>query len=215
MKNKKSERPTINAEENLTQPNQGKKWPSLKELLSWGITGGITAGLFGIVGAGVVLFSPWFPTKNGGSQSIYTITRPVNLLVMGIDRVPEAEAGSKEVFTGRSDTMLLVRLDPEDNTINILSIPRDTRVKIPGKGYNKVNSANAFGGFSEGAILAAQTVSDNLYDIPIDGYARITSNVLIELVDLVGGIEVNVDKRMYYVDRTQNLTIDLQPGCKS
>ncbi len=186
--------------------------PSLQKIISKGITGGITTIILGAVGTGIAIISPWFPIKNSQSQSIYQLGRPVNILVMGIDLVPDAKPGSQQVFAGRSDTMLLVRLDPEDNTINILSIPRDTRVKIPEKGYNKVNSANAFGGASSGAILAAQTVNQNLYNIPIDRYARITPNVFVELVDLVGGIEVNVEKRMYYVDRTQNLTIDLQPG---
>nr|MCU0551732.1 LCP family protein [Leptolyngbya sp. Prado105] len=69
----------------------------------------------------------------------YKISRPVNVLVMGIDRVLDAEPGSEEVFSGRSDTMLLLRLDPSDNSVNVLSIPRDTQVEVPGVGVTKIN----------------------------------------------------------------------------
>ena len=57
---------------------------------------------------------------------------------MGIDRVPKARENSPEMFAGRSDTMLLLRVDPKENTVNMLSIPRDTQVEIPGFGRRKL-----------------------------------------------------------------------------
>jgi LCP family protein required for cell wall assembly len=138
----------------------------------------------------------------------YDLARPVNILVMGIDRVPDAPKNSAAVFAGRSDTMLLLRLDPTDNSVRMLSIPRDTQVDIPGIGIAKINDANVEGG----PALSARVVSRSLNDVPIDRYVRVTTDAFRELVDLVGGIEVFVPYPMYYVDVTQNLKIDLEPG---
>nr|WP_275415724.1 LCP family protein [Leptolyngbya sp. CCY15150] len=109
---------------------------------------------------------------------------------------------------GRSDTMLLVRLEPESQTINVLSIPRDTQVDIPFQGVTKVNHANAMGG----ARMAADVVSANLNDIEIDRYVRVNTEAFRQLVDLVGGVEVFVPYDMQYTDQTQGLEIDLQQG---
>lgn len=138
----------------------------------------------------------------------YGISRPVNILVMGIDQVPEAKERSPEIFSGRSDTMLLVRLNPEDHRVNVLSIPRDTQVDIPGLGTEKINYANVEGG----ANLALQVVSQTLNNVPIDRYVRISTGAFRELVDVLGGVEVYVPKPMVYEDKTQGLSIDLQPG---
>ncbi|MBE9010151.1 LCP family protein [Pseudanabaenaceae cyanobacterium LEGE 13415] len=138
----------------------------------------------------------------------YKVSRPVNVLVMGIDRVLDAPPGSDEIFSGRSDTMLLLRIDPTDNSVNMLSIPRDTQVEVPGVGVTKINQANASGG----PLLARETISRTLNGITIDRYVRVSTDAFRELVDLLGGIEVYVPERMEYTDKTQNLKIDLQPG---
>ncbi|NJR49069.1 MAG: LCP family protein [Leptolyngbyaceae cyanobacterium CSU_1_3] len=138
----------------------------------------------------------------------YQVARPVNILVMGIDRVPDAPDGSEQVFAGRSDTMLLLRIDPTDNTVNLLSIPRDTQVEVPGIGTTKANQANASGGPS----LAREAVSTALNGIQIDRYVRVSTNAFRELVDLLGGIDVYVPEQMTYTDNTQKLKIDLSPG---
>jgi polyisoprenyl-teichoic acid--peptidoglycan teichoic acid transferase len=138
----------------------------------------------------------------------YHLSRPVNILVMGIDRVPNTKSDSKEIFAGRSDTMLLVRLDPTENSIHMLSIPRDTQVEIPGIGTEKINYANVAGG----PALTAQIVSHTLNDVPIDRYVRVSTEAFQELVDQLGGVRVYVPERMVYTDQTQKLKIDLQKG---
>jgi LCP family protein required for cell wall assembly len=138
----------------------------------------------------------------------YQVARPVNILVMGIDRVLDAPAGSEAVFSGRSDTMLLLRVDPTDNTVNLLSIPRDTQVEVPGVGTTKINQANASGG----PALARQVVTSTLNGISVDRYVRVSTDAFRELVDLLGGIEIYVPEQMSYVDKTQKLKIDLAPG---
>jgi LCP family protein required for cell wall assembly len=129
---------------------------------------------------------------------------------MGIDLpldLPEGSS-SNDVFAGRSDTMLLVHIDPTVGDVSVLSIPRDTQVEMPGLGIEKINYANAAGG----PKLAAQTVSQTLNGVTIDRYVRVSTGAFRELVDLVGGIDVYVPERMEYTDNTQKLKIDLQPG---
>ena len=134
----------------------------------------------------------------------------LNILVLGVDdpNPRDREQEFAESLKGRSDTMLLVRLDLDSDRINILSIPRDTRVRIPERGVRKANVANAIGG----PALAAQVVSDLVGEVPIDRYLRLNTEGIAELIDVLGGVEIDVPTRMEYVDRTQGLEIDLQPG---
>ncbi|MEM6426644.1 MAG: LCP family protein, partial [Cyanobacteria bacterium P01_D01_bin.128] len=138
----------------------------------------------------------------------YRVSRPVTILVMGVDEVPEAGESSDDLLAGRTDTLLLVRVDPAAGTVSVLSIPRDTRMEIPGYGVMKVNQANVEGG----APLSAETVSRNLDSLTIDRYVRISTGAFREIVDLVGGVEVLVPQPMEYIDQTQDLVIDLEPG---
>lgn len=90
----------------------------------------------------------------------------------------------------------------------MLSIPRDSRVRIPGHGFTKINDANVHGG----PTLAAEVVNNTLGGVTVDRYVRVTTDAFKELVDLVGGVEVYVPERMYHKDVTQKLEIDLQEG---
>ncbi|MGB3310839.1 MAG: LCP family protein [Nodosilinea sp.] len=192
---------------------------TLNSLLWGGLFVG-TATVSAVLGAAIALTVP-LPGFLGGDTNPaasfgdlwqagfrYQVTRPVTILVMGIDEVPDAQPTSDAVFAGRTDTLLLVRVDVEAGTINVMSIPRDTRVQIPGFGMDKVNQANVLGG----PELVAQTLGYNLSNIQVDRYVRINTAAFREMVDLVGGIEVNVPRRMEYTDRTQGLYIDLYPG---
>lgn len=215
--------PQSSPEPKTTVPQSKKNKPSGRSLIRWLVLGSafvLTATISATLGAALALFTPLSPfitplTQGFGAKDDlwdrgfpYKIARPVNILVMGIDRVPEAPKNSATVFAGRSDTMLLLRLDPADNSLRMLSIPRDTQVNIPGVGLAKINDANVEGG----AALAARVVSRSLNDVPIDRYVRVTTEAFRELVDLVGGIEVFVPYPMKYTDVTQNLNIDLEQG---
>ena len=146
--------------------------------------------------------------KQTSYQSLFAskFDQPVNILVMGIDRVSSDNPELK--FSGRSDTMLLVRLDADHSKVKVLSIPRDTRVKIPNSGYGKINQANAQGGIP----LTKTVIAQNLNGITIDQYVRVTSDAFRRLVDSVGGIVVYVPQDMQYSDKTQGLEIDLKKG---
>ncbi len=139
------------------------------------------------------------------------LERPYQILVMGVDRVLEAPFGSPESFNGRSDSMMLIRFDPIDHSVHMLSIPRDTQVPISGYGTVKINAANVYGG----AELAQTVVSQKLNGVEIDRYVRLDTSGLSALVDAVGGVEINVPKRMKYVDKTQKLNINLYAGLQT
>jgi polyisoprenyl-teichoic acid--peptidoglycan teichoic acid transferase len=140
--------------------------------------------------------------------SAYRISRPVNILIMGVDRVPKAAANSPKIFNGRSDTILLLHLDPRDKSINLLSIPRDTKIEVPGITFSKIGEANAKGG----SALVLRLVSSMLNNITIERYVRVNTSALRELVDLLGGVEVFVPRTMSYKDNAQKLKINLAKG---
>ena len=122
-----------------------------------------------------------------------------NILVLGADK--------GEYDPGRTDTIILVSVDPKAKEVGVLSVPRDTRVMIPGRGYNRINTAYAFGG----PQLAKKTV-ENWLGIDIDYYVVVDFAGFEHIVDTLGGVEIDVEKRMRYQDRAQGLHIDLHPG---
>ena len=117
----------------------------------------------------------------------------VNLLVLGIDQRP----GEEGAF--RTDTMLVLTLDPVSKTGGVLSIPRDLWVDIPGYGVERINAAHVFGQTDDypggGPALAAKTVERNL-GIPVHYYVRVDFNAFVELVDRIGGIDVYVEEEI-------------------
>jgi len=113
----------------------------------------------------------------------------------------------KDAFTGRSDTIVVGRFDPIANTIRTISIPRDTQVEIPSNGTQKINAANAIGG----PALAKVTV-ERFLGIPIDHYVVLNVHGLVDLVNELGGVTLEVPKKMAYMDWTAKLKIDLEPG---
>lgn len=102
---------------------------------------------------------------------------PISILLMGVDQ--------RAHDVGRSDTLIMMTLNPKDNKMQMVSIPRDSRVDIPGRGEHKINAAYAYGGTN----LAMNTVK-NFLDVPIDYYIRINMEGMADLVDAVGGIKV-------------------------
>jgi len=180
----------------------------------------LTAAIAAALGAITALLSPvepqiitrvldatWLP-ESKPARSGYRLSRPVNILIMGVDRVPQVAANSSKSFDGRSDTILLLHLDPRDKSISLLSVPRDTKVQIPGVAFSKIGEANARGG----AALAARSISSMLNNVTIDRYVRISTDAFRELVDLLGQVEVFVPRAMSYTDSAQKLRINLVQG---
>jgi LCP family protein required for cell wall assembly len=122
-----------------------------------------------------------------------------NIVVMGCD--------IRKDDAGRSDTLFVVMLDKSKKNAALLSVPRDTRVKIKGHGWDKINAAFAYGGHK----LTQETVQDFL-GIKLNNYVVVDFQGFVGLVDAVGGVDINVEKRMYYYDPYANFEIDLKPG---
>ena len=141
-------------------------------------------------------FSKAKPATAEGSE------QKVNILILGVDERADD--------VGRSDTALLLTVDPKQKKASLLSIPRDSRVKIPGHGYDKINHAYAYGGHR----LSQQAIAD-LVGVPVDYYVLINFKAFYKIVDAIGGVDINVEKRMRYSDPYDDdggLVIDLQPG---
>lgn len=115
----------------------------------------------------------------------------VNILLMGVDFLDTSgEQGQRGT---RTDTIMLFSYNPKTNQSFLLSIPRDSRVPIEGHGMDKINHAHSYGGTD----LSIQTITDFLGQ-PIHHYAKVDYTAISELVDAMGGIEIDVAQNMYY-----------------
>ncbi len=164
-------------------------------------------------GVGVRLYTAWNSkgetlidaakksAENSASYDALESQGKFNILLMGEDNVE----GSR-----RSDTILFITVDIDDKNIRILSLPRDTRVMIPGHGTQKLNHAFAYGGQD----LMRATVSNYLGE-PILYYVIVDYDSFPAFVDMLGGVEIDVPKRMRYVDRAGGLDINIQPGLQT
>ncbi len=136
---------------------------------------------------------------------------PITVLFLGSDVVYSEREGIKKAqkgaFNGRSDTIMLARLDPYRNSLDVLSIPRDTQANIPGYGVQKINAANALGG----PDLTMRTVS-SLLGLSVDNYLILNVQGLVNMINELGGVTVEIPKPMHYMDWTAKLRIDLSPG---
>jgi LCP family protein required for cell wall assembly len=116
-------------------------------------------------------------------------TERISILVLGIDQRCE------ETGPTHTDTMMVVTLDPLGLSAGVLSLPRDMWVEIPGFGTDRINQANYYGEAFEypggGPALAVETV-EGLLGVPIDYYVTVNFDAFVEMVDLIGGIEIDV-----------------------
>jgi LCP family protein required for cell wall assembly len=117
----------------------------------------------------------------------------VNILLLGIDERED------QYGPWRTDTMIVLTIDPENNTAGILSIPRDLWVTIPGYAENRINTAHYTGDLEKypggGPALAIKTVQRNL-GIPIHYYVRVNFSGFIEAIDTIGGVDIYVEKEI-------------------
>ena len=121
-----------------------------------------------------------------------------NYLVLGADQRPGWESW-------RTDSIMVVAIDPKTEQVGIISIPRDLYVDIPGYGKERINSVDYIGEKKKypggGPALAARVISDTL-GIPIQHHVRIEMEGLVRLVDALGGVDVTLDCPLY--ERTPN-----------
>lgn len=136
-------------------------------------------------------------------QTSFSPRGRITVLIAGLDQGINMPKGE-----GRSDTIIVGSLDLASSKAFLLSIPRDTRAYIPDAGReDKINSAIIING-----INATKEALSNLLGIPIDYYVKVKVEGFQKIVDILGGIDIYVDKDMHYKDDTQHLYINLKKG---
>jgi len=150
------------------------------------------------------------PSNNSNDEPVLEVPQPkkderVNVLLMGVDTGDPTDKNAPK----RSDTMILASFDPVEKKLDLISIPRDTRVSIKGKGLDKIAHANAYGG----PELAMDTVS-NLFGVDVHYYFRVDYEGFKKFVDNLGGVRVYVPMDMEYHDPYDDppLHISLKKG---
>jgi LCP family protein required for cell wall assembly len=158
------------------------------------------------VALGYGLAGPLPPMASGvlagllhGPHQLASLVNPFGMgdrrvLVLGTDQVAD-----------NTDVMLTVQV--KDGTTQVTQVPRDTFVDSEGYGVLKANALVATGG-----VEAAKQEVGQLVNAPVDRYLRVNLRAVQRLADALGGVDVDVPKRMYYVDNSQGLYIDLYPG---
>jgi len=141
------------------------------------------------------------PASSGPSENVkyqfgqiipdWTGTKRVTVLLLGIDE------RAQETGPFRTDTMMLLTLDPATKMAGVLSIPRDLWVPIPGYNDGRINTAHFLGDLYKhtggGPMLARDTVEYNL-GVPIDYHVRLNFQAFVSMVDMIGGVDIYVEK---------------------
>jgi LCP family protein required for cell wall assembly len=127
--------------------------------------------------------------------------KPMNILLIGSDKsdIPGDP--------GRSDTQMLLRLDPETKSISMLSLPRDLYVDIPGYGYDKMNSAYSYGG----PKLVIKTFK-HLTGLPVNAWIETDFAGFWHVVNILGGVYLPIDHKYFVPASAAYKSINLEPG---
>ncbi len=153
-----------------------------------------------LIAGGTAYYAYWVNFKNLEKPEVAEAEPPVTVLILGVDK--------REKDLGRADTIMVASIDPKYKTIRLISLPRDTRVAIPGfEGHSRINAAYGYGG----ADLVERAV-ENLLKLEIDYYVATDFQGFAKIIDSVGGVEIDVEKAMDYDDHAQGLHIHLKPG---
>lgn len=138
-------------------------------------------------------------------EKVVPIEDNVSILFVGID---DSEARDQGANNARSDALILATMNVETKTVKTLSIPRDSYVFIPATNRDdKITHAHAHGG----TLSTIETV-ENLLDIPVDYYVRMNFNAFIDIVDALGGIEVEVPYSLTELDEHDKRVVQLEKG---
>jgi LCP family protein required for cell wall assembly len=133
------------------------------------------------------------PVPARGPLPVWGGAEPFNLLIMGLDQRP----GS--ALPGRADVIMIASVQPLDERVAVLSIPRDLWVEIPGHGENRINSAYFYGEFDGapggGPELMKRTIEEN-FDVTIDYYGTLDFSCFTRIIDILGGITLEVPQEI-------------------
>lgn len=143
--------------------------------------------------------------KRRMSFSMPFLPRRQNILLLGVD----SNGSDTDPWRGtRSDTIVILNIDPKTRSVNAISVPRDSKVYLPeDHGVQKINAAHALGGIR----LTKKTIEDTL-GIKIDKYFMVSDEAVEQLVNTLGGVPIYVEKRMNYDDYSGGLHVHLSKG---
>lgn len=142
---------------------------------------------------------PYKPGQASDGEQLTPIgDKPFNILILGKD----SDSFKKP---GRTDTIIVMRIDPNRKKAYLISVPRDTRVDIQNQGRGKINSA-----YIKGDIGLAQNTVENLLNIKIARFFIVNWKGFENIIDAIGGVNVDVEKKMYYQGWRTN--IDIKQG---
>lgn len=198
-----------------------RKWLLFFSVFALFLVGGVAGAVYWKIDR--TLDAVTQPQRNTKPSTIdgdakYHADKPLSIVILGSDTRPET--GSLN-----TDVIMVAVANPQTKKVTMVSIPRDTRVRIPGySDYHKINSVYANGEAErrraerndevpteDGISLTKKTLSEIL-GIPINHYVALDFNGFKAVIDELGGIEVNVDRRLVYDDPTDGTHINLQPG---
>lgn len=156
---------------------------------------GIAIALVAVLACGAVAVALWYNDIANNIQGDKDITNlaapaanePYYVLLMGSDSRDGWEEVTQYNDGERADSIMVARVDEQEKMVSILSVPRDLRVKVPGHGYQKINSVIEYGGYN----LLVSTLNE-LLDIKINYYATVYFLSFLDLVDTLGGVTVEV-----------------------
>ncbi|MEI8132907.1 MAG: LCP family protein, partial [Leptolinea sp.] len=151
------------------------------------------------------VFAPELPPAIQPTPVQWDGVKRITILILGLD-YRDWEAGEKP----RSDSMVLLTVDPVSKTAGMLSIPRDMWVVIPGSDYYKINTAYFIGG----PQLATQTV-EQFIGVPVDYYAQIDFNAFVQFIDTLGGLDMKIREPIKVDPVGPGNTIILEPGTQT
>ena len=211
-------RDTVPPEERIPHPGRSQMWRAvLGGLIVFALT---TAA---VATAGLLEVANVVEKINPGGQQISNegITRadagsPQTFLILGSDRrFDESRKNNpalKKDLPARSDTMMLVRLDPDQRATTVLSLPRDLKVDIPGYGTDKLNAAYSDGG----PTLTVKTIKQYT-GLQINHVININFGGFRDVVNAIGCVYIDVDRRYYHSNAGLGIgeryaEIDIQPG---
>ncbi|MEW6524696.1 MAG: LCP family protein [Bacillota bacterium] len=160
----------------------------------------------GVMYGAYAFFKGTFQPAPGTEGVVIEPGERINVLFLGVDGGVNGNGPKSD--GARADTIVLVSFDTETKEVAALHLPRDTRVQIPGRtGFEKLGHAHAYGG----PLLAMETVAQFL-GVKVHYYVRVDFAGFIKAVDILGGIELTVEKDLFYEDPLQDLYIDIKAG---
>ena len=139
------------------------------------------------------------PDRMENAEGKIVSKRDINVLLLGVDE--------RNGDRGRSDTIMLLNYNALTGKLHLLSIPRDTRVRLDKHGYQKINAAYAYGGTD-----VAKDAVGELLGLRVDYFLKANFDGFSQVVDALGGVTVDIKTRMSYDDPYQDLHIHFEPG---